>query len=88
MEKENINLQEGASKTFFDKIVDNELRQRARSKALSDRKEEIRLQQVEQCKNATKITAGIVFKGHGCIQHPPRGREKQAQAGRATSDRR
>ena len=35
MEKENINLEEGASKTFFDKIVDNELRQRARNKALT-----------------------------------------------------
>mmetsp|Transcript_8799 Transcript_8799/g.12803 ORF Transcript_8799/g.12803 Transcript_8799/m.12803 type:complete len:342 (+) Transcript_8799:694-1719(+) len=67
MEKENINLEEGASKTFFDKIVDNELRQRARNKALTDRKEEIRLRAVDTYNNATKITAGVVFKGHGCI---------------------
>jgi len=67
MEKENINFDEGASKTFLDKIVDHEVRKRARQTALSERKEELRAQAVANFNNATKITAGVVFKGHGCI---------------------
>jgi hypothetical protein len=35
--------------------------------ALTDCKEELRLQAVGNFNNATKITAGVVFKGHGCI---------------------
>jgi hypothetical protein len=37
-EPENINLEEGATKTFFDKIIDHEVHKRARNKALSERK--------------------------------------------------
>ena len=67
IERENLNFEDGASKTFLDKIVDFEVRKRARETALTERKEQLRLQAVNNFKTATKITAGIVFKGHGCI---------------------
>ena len=47
--------------------MDYEVRKRARETALTERKEQLRLQAVDNFKTATKITAGIVFKGHGCI---------------------
>ena len=67
MEQENLNFEDGPSKTFLDKIVDYEVRKRARQTALIERKEQLRLQAVDNFNKATKITAGVVFKGHGCL---------------------
>jgi hypothetical protein len=62
---ESISL-EGASKSLLSRIVEHEIRQRARNEALTNNAEEIRLNKVAAFQEAKRLTAGVVFNGHGC----------------------
>jgi hypothetical protein len=62
---ESISL-EGASKSLLSRIVEQEIRQKARNEALTNNAEEIRLNKVAAFQEAKRLTAGVVFNGHGC----------------------
>jgi hypothetical protein len=64
---ESLNLTQGISKTMLDKIVDHEIRERARNTALTTNREQIRQEKVTRFENATRMTAGICFNGNGCL---------------------
>jgi hypothetical protein len=62
---ESVSL-EGASKSLLSRIVEHEIRQRARNELLTNNAEEIRLNKVAAFQEAKRLTAGVVFNGHGC----------------------
>ena len=67
MRQISLNLSHGISKTMLDKIVDHEIRERARNTALTNNREQIRQEKVTRFENATRMTAGICFNGNGCL---------------------
>ena len=64
--EEELNLSSGVSRTLLERIVEKEVRERARNKALEEQKEAIRLEKISNYKEGTRVTAGITFNGHGC----------------------
>ena len=56
----------GASRSLLSKIVEHEIRERAQNEALTNNAEEIRQNKIRAFEEAKKLTAGVVFNGHGC----------------------
>jgi hypothetical protein len=56
----------GASRSLLSKIVEHEIQERARNEALTNNAEEIRQNKIWAFEEAKKLTAGVVFNGHGC----------------------
>ena len=56
----------GASRSLLSKIVEHEIRERARNEALTNNAEEIRQNKIRAFEEAKKVMAGVVFNGHGC----------------------
>ncbi len=56
----------GASRSLLSKIVEHEIQERAQNEALTNNAEEIRQNKIRAFEEAKKLTAGVVFNGHGC----------------------
>ena len=57
--EEELNLSSGISRTLLERIVEKEVHEQARNKALEEQKEAIRLKRIANFKEGTRVTAGI-----------------------------